>query len=132
MAIPRTQDSLVVRTDFSDEQAWQSICAAIRRPVWGFRANVEFFSDPAYDGATVGRLLSEAHENLSFLFVVDAATLHQPEHPVLVIDLFAEPGRTFRVVPSSMWSVENNLSIANMDFEEFAENVGPDGIFRGF
>jgi hypothetical protein len=31
-----------------------------------------------------------------------------------------------------MWGVENNLSIANMDFEEFADAVGPDGIFRGF
>jgi hypothetical protein len=132
MAIPRTQDSLVVRTDFSDEQAWQLICAAIRTPASGFRANVQFFSDPTYDGATVERLLGEAPDNLSFLFVVDAAALHQPEHPVLVIDLFAEPGRTFRVIPSSLWSVENNLSIGNMDFDEFEENVGPDGIFRGF
>jgi hypothetical protein len=31
-----------------------------------------------------------------------------------------------------MWGIENNLSIANMDFEEFAENVDDDGIFRGF
>jgi hypothetical protein len=68
----------------------------------------------------------------SFVFVVDALTVQHPEHPVLVIDLFAEPGRTFRVIPSSMWSVENNLSIGNMDFEEFADSVGADGIFRGF
>jgi hypothetical protein len=38
----------------------------------------------------------------------------------------------FRVIPSQMWSVENNLSIANMDFFEFADAVGDDGIFRGF
>jgi len=31
-----------------------------------------------------------------------------------------------------MCSVENNLSIANMDFSEFADNVDKDGIFRGF
>jgi hypothetical protein len=31
-----------------------------------------------------------------------------------------------------MWGIENNLSIANMDFEAFAENADPDGIFRGF
>ena len=29
-------------------------------------------------------------------------------------------------------SRENNLSIANMDFREFAESVDPDGVFRGF
>ena len=28
--------------------------------------------------------------------------------------------------------IEANLSIANMDFEEFADSVGPDGVFRGF
>jgi Domain of unknown function (DUF6924) len=31
-----------------------------------------------------------------------------------------------------MWSVENNLSIANMDFEDFADATDDDGIFRGF
>jgi hypothetical protein len=31
-----------------------------------------------------------------------------------------------------MWSVENNLSLSNMGFEEFAESVDEDGVFRGF
>jgi hypothetical protein len=31
-----------------------------------------------------------------------------------------------------LWGIENNLSIANMDFEEFGNAVGKDGIFRGF
>jgi len=30
------------------------------------------------------------------------------------------------------WSIENNLSGANMDFDEFANAVGDDGVFRGF
>jgi hypothetical protein len=29
-------------------------------------------------------------------------------------------------------SIENNLSIANMDFAEFADSVNEDGVFRGF
>ena len=41
-------------------------------------------------------------------------------------------GATFRVVPSEMWSVQNNLTISNMDWEEFTDNVDTDGIFRGF
>ncbi|HET7601047.1 MAG TPA: hypothetical protein VFK09_12185 [Gemmatimonadales bacterium] len=49
-----------------------------------------------------------------------------------MVDLYAEPGRTFRVVPRETWAVENNLSIANMDFAEFADRADPDGIFRGF
>ena len=36
------------------------------------------------------------------------------------------------VVPGQVWSIENNLSIANMDFFEFADRTDPDGVFRGF
>jgi hypothetical protein len=131
MTIPRTTTALVLRTDFSDESSWKSICAAIRAPSV-FKANVEFFSDPAYARATPEQLIQQVPDTHTFIFVVDAITVQHAEHPVLVIDLFAEPGRTFRVIPSSMWSVENNLSIGNMDFEEFSDNVDPDGVFRGF
>jgi hypothetical protein len=31
-----------------------------------------------------------------------------------------------------MWGVENNLTIANMDFDDFAGAVQADGVFRGF
>ena len=49
----------------------------------------------------------------------------------LVVDLFH--GRPpFRVIVSELWAIENNLNLANMDWEEFAEAVGDDGIFRGF
>jgi hypothetical protein len=46
--------------------------------------------------------------------------------------LFDDPGRVFRVVPSQILGIENNLSTANMDFDEFADSVGEDGVFRGF
>jgi hypothetical protein len=31
-----------------------------------------------------------------------------------------------------MWNIENNLSLANMIFDEFAMAVNHDGVFRGF
>lgn len=34
--------------------------------------------------------------------------------------------------PLSLWGIENNLSIANMDFDEFADAVDEDGVFRDF
>ncbi|MFK4804121.1 DUF6924 domain-containing protein [Streptomyces sp. MPA0124] len=43
-----------------------------------------------------------------------------------------ERGRCVRVVAAELWSIENNLSEANMDFEEFAGAVDDDGVFRGF
>jgi hypothetical protein len=64
--------------------------------------------------------------------IVDDATVRWPEHPILVVDLWHEPGRGFRAVPAAVQSIENNLSIANMDFGEFADAVDEDGIFRGF
>ncbi|GAB3345306.1 DUF6924 domain-containing protein [Micromonospora halotolerans] len=38
----------------------------------------------------------------------------------------------FRALPRQVQAIENNLSIANMDFFEFARAAGPDGVFRGF
>ena len=136
MRLPDTSDSLVIRTDYSDDAAWDAVRAAMRAPSEGdgFQANVAFVSDPTLDGLdaehVIGRWPPDRHD--SFVFVVDATTLRDPEHPVLVVDLNEDRGRTFRVIPSSAWSVENNLSLANMDFRDFAESVDPDGVFRGF
>jgi hypothetical protein len=134
--IPETNNALVLRTDFSGAAAWESICAAIREPAgeFQFQAYVDFVSDPEYDGLTVEQLLSLIPQgsNHTFIFIVDHVALSRPDHPILVVDLYTEPGRTFRVIPSEMSSVENNLSIANMDFEDFAESVDEDGVFRGF
>jgi uncharacterized protein DUF6924 len=47
------------------------------------------------------------------------------------VDLTDEPGKTFRVIPAEMWSVENNFSLANLDFADFVEAVDNEGIYRG-
>ncbi len=130
--IPETGQSPVLRTDFSDESVWQVVCTAIEEPVGDFRASVTFVSDPAFKGITVEEAVERAKKDVNFLFIVDDATISHEEHPILVVDLLHEPGRTFRVIPSEMWSVENNLSLANMDFGEFADRVDDDGVFRGF
>ncbi len=161
---PATEDSLVLRTDFSDEAAWARIRGEIEAPVGEFQAYVSFVSDPDFDGLSISALTSLAQRaaNRSFMFVVDHVCLTDAEHPILVLDLGDgdledgdlgdgdledgdlededlgdedlgdEPGRTFRVVPRKMGSVQNNLSIANMGFYEFADSVDADGVFRGF
>jgi hypothetical protein len=58
--------------------------------------------------------------------------MSQPEYPLLVVDLLEERGRQFRAVAAAVASIDNNLSIANMGFEEFAGAVDDDGVFRGF
>lgn len=67
------------------------------------------------------------------MFVADAVTFSSPEHPLVVIDLSEEePTHWFRALPRQVQAIENNLSIANMDFWDFSEAADPDGIFRGF
>jgi hypothetical protein len=133
--LPETTNSLVLRTDFSDDAAWNAVCAAIQEPSEdGFTAVVDCISDAAYADLPVEQLvaLSPKGSGRGFAFIVDRRTLTDPERPILVVDLYAKPGRTFRVIPREMWGVENNLSLANMDFHEFAEDTDEDGVFRGF
>jgi hypothetical protein len=134
--LPQSQAALVIRTDFSDPEAWDAIGAAILQLTKeGFGAQVEFVDDVAYRGATKEQLLDlvpDGEERPFFLMIVDAVTVRSPERPVLVVDLWREPGREFRAVPAAVQAIENNLSIANMDFAEFADAVDEDRIFRGF
>jgi tetratricopeptide (TPR) repeat protein len=131
--IPSTENSLALRTDFSDEPTWKELCLTIQNSEGEFRAHVDFISDPAFDGLTADELPSLlSDESKSFAFIIDKIALSNSEHPILVVDFQDEPRRTFRVIPSELWAVENNLSIANMGFEDFADAVDKDGIFRGF
>ena len=134
--IPKTANALVLRADFSDQSAWAAICETILKPVgiFRFRANVEFLEDATYAGISKDQLLAlMPHDyNHSFIIVVDQTAILQPDHPLLIIDLYERSGKEFRTVPSQIQGIENNLSIANMDFEEFADSVDEDGVFRGF
>jgi hypothetical protein len=136
--LPRTSNPLVKRTDFGHQQTWETICRLIRAPVhegiYDFYANVAFLEDTAFNGLTKEDLLLRVPSDYrhSFLLVVDSTATQGREFPILVIDLHHERGKTFRAIPSQIQAIENNLSIANMDFFEFADNVDPDGVFRGF
>jgi hypothetical protein len=37
-----------------------------------------------------------------------------------------------RVVAMALWAVELNISLANMDWEDFEAAADDDGVFRGF
>jgi hypothetical protein len=137
VSLPTTDDAPVVRTDFSDQVAWEALCETIRAPFGddSVTADVAFVDDPAFQDLTSEQILALATDEDAevdvYLFVVDKVTFSSPEWPVLVIDLVDEPGSSFRVVASSLYMVENNLSLGNSDFCDFAEGVDEDGVFRG-
>ena len=60
------------------------------------------------------------------------ATMVEGEHLLLTIDLYDEPGRSFRVPPRWFSDISANLCLANLDFCEFADAVDESGIYRGF
>ena len=136
--LPRTIDTPVVRVDFANQPLWETICAAISAPItidgYAFYAHVSFVDDRQFENASQEELVTmlSSEHNHAVLFVVDQRTIADPESPVLVLNCQKPPGRSFRAIPSQLPLIENNLSIANMDFDEFENSVDSDGIFRGF
>ncbi|MFF8841373.1 DUF6924 domain-containing protein [Streptomyces sp. NPDC015127] len=142
--------ALIVRTAYDDEAAWQAVVADLVQP-WGiggeYDADVHLVDDPAWDGATPGDVLAvaRADEDLSVVFLADSVTMQCAHRGLLALDIHDEdedldpmdggpPPREFRTVPAGVHTVHANLSIANMDFEDFAEAAftDPDGVFRSF
>ena len=137
-SLPTTRNPLVVRTDYESPYIWDTICELIRAPqyeaTYTFFAHVDFLDDADFRDLTAEDLLVRVPKDYvhSVLFVVDTVAARSPEFPILVLDLRRQRGRTFRAIPSQIQAIENNLSISNMDFAEFADNAGADGVFRGF
>jgi hypothetical protein len=127
---------LVIRTDFSNDLAWEHICSEILQTHDDdyCYAEVECVSEKACDGLEPEELRGFVPKNyrLSYAFIVDKITVRNSDHPVLVFDYLSVPARSFRVIPFEVWCVESNLSLANLDFETFLESCGKDRVFRGF
>ncbi len=134
--IGHTDNAVVVRTDFSSQQSWLAVREQMLAETDdGFRAYVEIVDDVDFDGAEPDQVLAAICDDYGYSFVIiaDRVTMIDVEHPLLVVDLRNEPGRSFRAVPGAVQSVENNLSIANMDFFEFADAAEQQGgVYRGF
>lgn len=129
-----------MRADFTDDAAWDGIREKIAEPTAeGFRAYVDFVEDRSLAGlpeaaivASYPRAYPQDYRH-PVVFVVDAVAVTTPEHPVLVLPLDAGvDARSFRALPRQVQSIQNNLSLANMDYIEFAASADVDGIFRGF
>lgn len=125
----------VIRTDFTNDAAWMKIQKEVAAPNrLGFSANVRFIDEKQYSGLTGQELIQRVPglDQYGCIFVADTTAMSAREHPLLVLDPFNPQGKTFRVIPAEAWAVENNLSLANMDYSEFAGAADPDGVFRGF
>jgi hypothetical protein len=132
--LPETDNAIVLRSDFANPGAWSAIQQELARHFSLTPDLLEIIDDPNYSGVSPDQLaeLTQDDSELSFVILADGVAMSSDDYPMLVVDLVDEPGRTFRAIPSELFGIASNLSIANMDFAEFANAVGDDGIFRGF
>ncbi len=156
--VPANAMPVLVRTDYSDDAAWQDVRAALtelpselRRgvelmkamnaaagvDVSGLNRPTEFMTiidDRRWSDCTLEQVVALVAKDSkdACLFIVDQKTMSNPDHPVLVVDLSRHRRRTFRAIPSEVGGIAANLSIANMDWEDFANHLDRDNVFRGF
>jgi hypothetical protein len=144
-------DKVVVRTHFGDDEAWRAVLALAAQS-WGdeeddFESTTYPVDDPTLSGVAVEAVrdtLASIDEYLSVVFIADEETMRHPRHPLLAVNLDDEPnflddegsvfGRQFRIVPRQASGVHVNLTLANMDYTDWAHiaKADPDGVFHDF
>ncbi|MFF9150467.1 DUF6924 domain-containing protein [Streptomyces sp. NPDC014861] len=147
-------DALVIRTDFSDDEAWSAVVAELRRP-WGsegeFPARVQVVDAPAWSGATADEVLAavDEDEDLCVVFLADRHTMESPVRALLALSTIwedegdldpmyyqelidAPEPRDFRAVPAVVHAVHVNVALGNLGFAEFASAAcrEPDQVLR--
>jgi hypothetical protein len=137
LAMFRDGTTPLVRTDFTDDAAWSRVVAAVTASVdFGgeYIPNVRAVSEREFEGLDA-QTLGEAYDEdfVGYVLLADDKSMDDgDEITVVYVDLYEDAGRSFRCAVTEIASIESNLSISNMDFEDFAENVDPAGVFRGF
>ncbi|MFF4557735.1 DUF6924 domain-containing protein [Streptomyces sp. NPDC001422] len=137
MPLPQPDDltSLVLRTDFSDARAWDAVRAALETA--DDHSLATYVSELRFADVDVQTLVdqeavADEDQRVINVFLADVTTMEDQAHPLLAVDLSDEPGRTFRVPARWFPDVSANLSIANMDFAEFADAANESGTYLGF
>ncbi|MGN5631725.1 DUF6924 domain-containing protein [Streptomyces sp. AC154] len=146
-------DVLVIRTDFSDDEAWNAVVEELHRP-WGpggeFAAVVQLIDSPAWSEATADEVLAVVvDEDLVVVFLADRGTMKSPARALLALstvwedvsgldpvyyqELIESPDpREFRALPAAVHGVQVDLALGNVDFAEYAgaASAEPDQALR--
>ncbi|WP_026343413.1 DUF6924 domain-containing protein [Nocardia sp. BMG111209] len=141
----QSMSALVVRTDFTDPDAWDRVIRELRLPWVGDDPEEPYLiSDPRLTGAPAEQVLREVRGARSpqgtpgAVFIADGITMREPGHPLLAVTTEWD-GRPFeddedgfvtqfRLLPDAAVEISTNLDLGNMDFEDFAG----DGVHERF
>lgn len=144
-------DAVVIRTDYSNDGAWQKVTAGLGQP-WGegVESSWHVVEGAAWAGAGADEVLAALPDHLPDLhdvvFLADADTMYGEQNSLLAVstdpDMRDEdheiPGlgftSRFRILPTAVAEMVGNLAIANMDYEDFSSSAhgDPQRIHRGF
>ncbi|GAA2075809.1 hypothetical protein IDH50_12085 [Aeromicrobium tamlense] len=128
----------LVRTWFEDDDAWQRLLteAVTRAHERDEYADIAIIDDP--DAARLSpsdlTALHRVPTGHSLVIVADRRAMTEDGHPLLVLRADgASPPEEMRAAADQIALLEINVALlANLDWEDFATHVGPDGVFRGF
>jgi hypothetical protein len=124
----------LIKTAPALDARWEAAVAVTRSPPPPFLAQIEFVARPEFAGKTVDEVLALLPKDYpyTFVFIADERALTEPGFPCYCVDLKDEQRPRFRLEARQIASVENNLTLANMIFAEFAVTAKETGVFRGF
>ncbi|MFC4562702.1 DUF6924 domain-containing protein [Nocardiopsis mangrovi] len=124
-----TQDDvdLIVRTDFSDDAAWEALLDTVYRPGGGgpiddFGDYIDVVDDRAFEGATPEQVMAVLREWGDVVLIADGDTMRDPGHRVLTVPLEHRIGCAFRLDPDQVGIMAVNLSIGNQDIEDYMDD----------
>jgi hypothetical protein len=126
-------EALVIRTDYSDDEAWRVVLALLDQSDGEFEVRHHLVDDRAYAGASPDEMALcavAADPGLEVVFLADAATM-TGDHSLLAVSTRPEEleegdeelGCAFRLSPALVNDVHVNLAIGHLDFWEFAYNA---------
>ena len=124
--LPASVHSPLLRTDFTDDEAWGALVAEVGSD-W-----LTVMADPGHRGLSVSELMALVPDDSRYpvLAVADDVTFSGKEQTLLLVDLRDEPGRTFRAVPDAFRSAVANLAIGNQSFEDQLIFLDRFGVYR--
>jgi hypothetical protein len=124
--LPESDYSPLLRTDFTDDQAWQALLDEIGSD-W-----VTVMPDPGHRDLSVPELVALVPDGSRYpvLVIADHLTFTSAERSLLLIDVDEEPGRTFRAVPDAFQSAIANLAIQNQSFDDYLNRLDDSGVYR--
>jgi hypothetical protein len=141
--LPAGENMPVIRTDFSDDVAWQDALARVSAeynhgdPV---SVDVTPVDDPRYENLTPDQLALLVPQGVEWpmLVVADAPTMASPKRHMLLVNLDEDSlGPTARATPAHIVEIAINLWMGNMDWEDFAgdpdhDTYDPDEILEAW